>query len=527
MKLLPQPIKVLLVEDSMSDTCLLQATLSQSEDAKFEIATAETLAESLDTLSAQNKAFDIILLDLNLPDCDGLTTCKNIIAAYPDIPVVILTSLGSEDLANEAIQAGAQDFIFKHRLDTYWLSHAVKYSINRFALLRRQHQAEQNLMKEVATARAGSQSKTSFLAHMSHEIRTPISSVVMATESLLCTPGLNPEQLALANVMHRSGAHLLELVNDILDLSKVEAGQLSIEELAINPTGIIQETIALLQPIARKKQLDFVSKLVNLPDTIFTDPKRLKQILTNLVTNAIKFNDSGTITVKAFMVKDSLEIYVSDTGCGLSPEEQRSLFLPFSQAKLSTARIYGGTGLGLCLAKVLAKALGGDVELIQSTPTQGSTFKMNVLVSAQQDHPNCFAKGQDVSGNEPHTLSLSGFHILLAEDNRDIQLLIKSILEFSGATVDLANNGQEVIAAALQAEYSLILMDMQMPILDGYQSTRSLRNAGYTKPILALTASAFDEERHKALAAGCNSFLAKPATGQELVKAILATGQRK
>ena len=382
-------------------------------------------------------------------------------------------------------------------------------------------------------AQEASRLKSEFLAHTSHEIRTPMTALVGYTE-LLGDPDLSPAERAegLATV-RRNGEHLMTIVNDILDLSKIESGRMTIERMACSPFALVAEVAAVLRPRAAHDGLDVeVGYRSPLPETIETDPTRLRQILLNLVGNAIKFTPRGSVRLEVGPVEDTrLCFEVIDTGIGLDAEQQARLFTAFSQADASTTRRFGGTGLGLAISKRLAGMLGGDLR-VRSLPGEGSTFTLTIDVGSLAGvrlldrPPEVRAAAERPAPSADERQALRG-RILLAEDGLDARRLLARHLRAAGAEVETAENGLVACELALRAAeagapYDLILMDMQMPELDGYAAAARLRAAGYRGPIVALTAHAMEDERARCLGAGCDGFAAKPILRRTLIEVARA-----
>lgn len=395
-----------------------------------------------------------------------------------------------------------------------------------------------------AAAAAASRTKSQFLAHMSHEIRTPLTAILGYSDMLLATLE-QPEQLDAARTIKRNSEHLLEILNDILDFSKIEAGRLDVECVRCSPAQILTDVASLLQVRAAAKGLTLkIESDGPLPEVITTDPTRLRQILLNLVANAIKFTEAGEVRIVARTVCKSgepwrLEVDVIDTGIGISPEQMRRLFQPFSQADASTTRTYGGSGLGLAISRQLARLLGGDLQAV-SVPGQGSTFTLSLGVGSLHGVP--LVKMEDAlttvaadapSVQDPTSGLLKGRCILVADDAPDNRRLVACILRNAGAEVHMAENGRQVVEMALSTSvgwgrrwydcprrYDAILMDLEMSLLDGREATRFLRQRGYTQPIIALTAHALDEHRRTCLEAGCTAFAPKPVQRDPLVRLI-------
>jgi signal transduction histidine kinase/CheY-like chemotaxis protein len=385
-------------------------------------------------------------------------------------------------------------------------------------------------------AQEGTEAKSEFLANMSHEIRTPITAILGNADLML------DENLGLATqeyvaVIKRNGEHLLGLINDILDLSKVEAGKLSIEPTRCSPVQLAADVVSLMHVRAEVKQLRLETNFVGpLPETVFTDPLRLRQVLVNLVGNAIKFTDQGEVRLTVRLASDGnstrLCFDVTDTGIGMKEEQIAKLFQPFSQVDASAARRFSGTGLGLCISNRLVEAMGGNIEVC-SVPGCGSTFTVTIGLGPLGDTQmvqniretllDCPLSAPTAT---PEKTVLHG-RILLAEDGIDNQRLLLLMLRKAGADVTAVENGQRAVTAALTASglgepFDLILMDMQMPVVDGYEATRQLRKLGCTTAIVALTAYAMAEDCQKCLDAGCDGYLAKPIDRQNLLNTVVS-----
>jgi len=380
-------------------------------------------------------------------------------------------------------------------------------------------------------ADAANKAKTHFLANMSHEIRTPLNSILGFTE-LLSHPGESPEESAryLATI-RRNGTSLLKIIDEILDISKVEADKMEIEKVDVDLRAMLAELQSLLEVQSREKGLCFRFRCSTLiPARIETDPTRLRQILTNVIGNAIKFTAKGEVDVQIAWgresnSKGSLKFQVRDTGVGIDAEHEVRLFEPFMQADSSTTRKFGGTGLGLALSRRLARALGGEVWLESNQSQKGATF--GISIAAKVVEGSSFFEYSDHFFEQPapevqkvDESVLSGVDILVVDDASDNRLLISRFLSAVGANVDCASNGHEGVNRALEKKYDVVLMDIQMPILDGYAATSQLRGQGYRRPIIALTAHALNEERQRSLSAGCDEHLTKPIDKSTLIEQV-------
>lgn len=364
--------------------------------------------------------------------------------------------------------------------------------------------------------------KADFLANISHEIRTPMTAILGFTD-ILRAPGLDKTQRQDAIMrIERSGRALLQLIDDVLDISRIESGKVQIERSRFSPAELITEIMTLLRGSAEKKNLQFhLSIGSSVPTSVYSDQARLRQVLLNLIGNAIKFTLNGEVSIRVDGIENRfLSFEVKDTGIGISQSDQAKLFRPFAQADGSVTRSFGGTGLGLSLSRRICERLGGSLELVKSEFGMGSVFVAQVDAAPfYYDQPATEEIALDVNGLGVNG-ELCGKQVLLAEDMVDNQDLMRYYLESAGVQVEIANNGEEAIQKATQKPYDLILMDIQMPRVDGIQATRVLRNGGYRHPILALTAHALTDDVKRSLEAGCDEHLTKPITQKTLVQAV-------
>ena len=424
--------------------------------------------------------------------------------------------------------------------------------------LREIEAANRALDLALREANAATKAKSDFLANMSHEIRTPMTAILGYADLLDTAGRTDQERNDWVKTIRRNGDHLLAIINEILDISKIEAGQMTVEKVECSPAEIVADVTSLIAARAREKGLKFEARLIPpLPKTVVSDPVRLKQVLVNIAGNAVKFTEKGSVTVESALVdkgpeSSRLRFTVRDTGIGMTPEQIARLFRPFTQADSSMTRRFGGTGLGLSISRSLTQLLGGEVR-VESRPGEGSTFTVEIPVGLvvetklQPDapparlasapptpivptpQPAAVAPSPNVPGLEgpPAPKPLEGIRILLAEDGPDNQRLITFHLTKAGASVDLAENGLFAIEKVEKSvsegtPYDLILSDMQMPELDGYEAARRLRAAGCQLPIIALTAHAMSGDRDRCIAAGCDDYLTKPVDRTKLIRACEA-----
>ncbi|QDT45602.1 Signal transduction histidine-protein kinase BarA [Gimesia alba] len=416
----------------------------------------------------------------------------------------------------------------------------LKDRTDNLEIVRRELEEKAERLKQAnKDAEAASRAKSEFLANMSHELRTPMTAVLGYTDLLVEESWGRPGSLKLLDVIKRNGNYLLELINDILDLSKIESGKLTIETIQFPLLEKLKEIQSLMSVRAENQEIRFKLKFKGkIPKEIKSDPTRLKQILINLVGNAIKFTPDGgkVIMETSFVTSESgapmLQFKVQDTGIGMTAAQMKNLYQPFVQADSSTTRKFGGTGLGLAISKRLSNMLGGDL-VCESVPKEGTVFTLTISMGDLEslefhEDPMTALKAIRVSNQDgifaagAAAEKIKGVcSVLLAEDGIDNQRLISTLLKKEGAQVMLAENGDIAVRRALNAQengkpFDVILMDMSMPVLDGYGATKMLREQGYQLPIVALTAHAMSGDREKCIEAGCNDYTTKPVNREKL-----------
>lgn len=545
---------------------LLGESVPTVREESFELAFAlqgQAGLELVREASAAGRPYAMAFIDMRMPPgWDGLATTAHLWRECPDLQVVICSAYSDYSWERIVRELGYSDqlLVLSKPFDNIEVRQLAYAQTEKWHLMRQASLKMDDLARMVnertrdlqlarnellmtneqlsvakQAAEEANQSKSEFLANISHEIRTPMTAILGYAELLRDedAESLPAQERADAfDTILRNGNHLLEVINDILDLSKIEAGKLEVELVPSSPGRILSEVITLLHEKAEQKGLYLNSEFTGeIPETIQTDPMRLRQILFNLLGNAVKFTQRGGVRLQTGVVDDpaagpQLQFDVADTGVGLTEQQIGKLFRPFVQADASATRRYGGTGLGLAICRRLARALGGDVVVVDTTPGKGSTFRLTLPIAALEDvrQVTPILDVTPAVAEEPQFVPNS-YRILLAEDGFDNQRLISTILRKTGADVTIAENGRIALETVAEAEnrgepFDLVLMDMQMPELDGYEATRKLRAQGYRAPIIALTAHAIAGDREKCLQAGCDRYVPKPIVREDLFNAI-------
>ncbi len=443
-------------------------------------------------------------------------------------------------------QAGSSTFDTTHvtrtsreipvEITTTYVAHGDDEYLCAFARdITQRKEVERTLKRAKRNAEEANRAKSRFLANMSHEIRTPITAVMGYTDMLMKESHLTEDATNWARRLKHNAEHLLALINDSLDLSKIEAGELTVAPRPCDPMDALREIELTMSPFAENKNLAFHFDLPDqMPRRIHTDPTRLKQILINLLSNAIKFTERGHVTLHvSTTIEDNqwrIHYAVEDTGIGIPSDKLEQVFQPFTQVHETETRHFGGTGLGLDISKRLANLLQGDIR-VTSQKGIGSTFTLSILggparsTDLQPVNMTTRSSKRKPKAQADHAGSLDHQHILVVDDNPDNLKIVQFILADSGATLVTAQNGREALDAVIAADadhqpYDIILLDMQMPVLDGFETARRLRRRGLRIPIIALTAYAMTDDQERCLAAGCDAHVAKPIDPETLYQAI-------
>ena len=517
---------LLVVDDNDMNRDMLSRRLRRRG---FTVDLAEGGQKALDLLGTRQ--YDLILLDVMMPDVGGIEVLKKLRKSRSaiELPVIMVTARDEKEDVVSALKAGANDYVTKP-INFQEVQARVKTHLQ----LKNMH-AEIREAKEQAVKASGA--KTDFLASMSHEIRTPMNAIIGMSE-LLAETRLDDEQRECVQVLKAAGEALLDLINDVLDLSRIEAGHLELEETSFNIRELAGMVSRIMAVRTGQKGVSLECTVAqDVPEVLVGDPARLRQILINLIGNSIKFTEHGGIALyiesgPENAARTALRFSVKDTGIGIPADKIEAVFQKFSQADSSITRKYGGTGLGLAICRNLCEKMGGRI-WVESEEGKGSNFLFTAVFGmpeAKVDsgvHPIPAGAQPGPLGAPASDVPESGrpLRILLVDDTPQNRMLVQAYLKKTPHHVDMAENGREAVAKFKAGSYDIVLMDIQMPVMDGYEATREIKKwererRGTPTPVIALTAHALKEEEQKSIDAGCDAHLIKPIKKQALLEAL-------
>lgn len=503
-----QNVKLLIIDDDEDDFFLVKDLLADiTQTCILDWASTYEAGQKL----LQEDRHDLCLMDYKLGARDGIELLKFAHEVGFSGPIILLTGMNQIEVDRQALQAGAVDYLVKSKLSAEQLARAIRYALARCEVEREQ--------VERLKAEAENRSKSEFLAHLSHELRTPLSAILGFTE-LLLNKSSDPESSSHLRIVHRNGKHLLGLLNDILDLSKIEAGKLELEKQPVSLSVFLTDIYFLMQGAAVDKNLRLRIAASNpLPVTVYTDPMRLRQILLNLMGNAIKFTHAGEVLLKIDWAdeeqKNKIRFAVKDSGIGICEETLNVIFEPFVQSKNAQRHPRAGTGLGLTISKQLVERLGGNIH-VSSVVGEGSEFSFTLPLE-DSDCKETEILALNIESAIETNIEVPRFigRVLVADDLRDIRMLIGHFVQMTGAEVVYAADGADVVrivnAEKLSGKtFDLVLMDIHMPLMDGHQAAQQLRQEGFTLPLVALTAAHMKGDMDRCFESGFTAYLGKP-----------------
>jgi len=510
-------INLLIVDNSSFMRNILKKALRPK---KFQILEATNGKDGIEFLDKEN--IHLVLLDYNLPDMNGVEFLSKIKSdkRFFDLPVIVLSDSANQDMITKALKTGASDFV-KKPFAIEQLLLKCDLLIKNYLTIQNMKDHEQEISNSLEKATQMQEYKTLFLANMSHEIRTPLNAILGFIDILLDDED-DAQKLKYLKIIQNSGDLLLNLVNNILDFSKIDSGKLEIHKEVFILDELYDMIVSIYNSVASAKGVKFCSYVdKNIPKYTYSDFIRIKQILANLLSNAIKFTPKdGTVTLDIKLVDNKIEFSVQDTGIGIAKENQAKIFELYTQEKSSTTRDFGGTGLGLNICTKLAQLLDGEI-LLESQLGKGSRFYFQIPIEeVTKEQVDRFNNSNKTLEDISQTFNN---HIMLVEDNITNQTFMKIILNKYKLSFDIANDGLEAIELYKMHKYDLILMDENMPNLNGSEATKLIReyekqqNPNYT-PIIALTANAIKGDKEKFIKAGMDDYLTKPINKVKLTE---------
>ncbi|MAT73141.1 MAG: hypothetical protein CMJ58_26955 [Planctomycetaceae bacterium] len=519
---------VLVVDDNPDDRAAVVRSLRADTANRYTFHEAESGAEALKLYAVASDALDLIVLDYRLNDMNAGEIVAQMLKddEIPSVPIVLLTGTMGGEGRSELLALGVQDYFSKSAVTSELLPRIADNAIERHRLMWQLYESEQAAAAAQDEAERANRVKSQFLTSISHELRTPLTAILGFTELVRRDPTAADADRML-EMMATNGNHLAELLDDLIDIAKIEADRLEVVASPSRLRDVIQAACDLMAVRACENGLKLRCDIApSVPEKAAIDPMRLRQILINLLSNAIKFTDAGEVRCNAICTDgDEVVIRVEDTGRGIATEKVARIFDPFVQGDDSADKRRTGVGLGLAISKRLAQMMGGDLT-IESTSPQGTTFLLTIEAPCTEGEP---ANGQRTLGGPVGNAfraaasedSWAGKRVLLAEDTPANRFLLRKLLEPTGVELDCVEDGEQAVKRALVrlAEgdpYDLLLMDMQMPVMDGFEAVTQLVRLGHAAPIIAVTAAALSAERERCMAVGCSEVVTKPIDFDEL-----------
>lgn len=514
----------LIIDDSDVDRDAVISALRRDMTSRYRFTEVSTGAEGLAKIESLKSEVDLVFLDYRLPDMDARRFVELLLAetSIPPVPIVLVTgSVDSSALDTTFLKRGIQDFFGKSQITEQILPRIARNAIERHKLLLKVVESERKAEQAMMLADQANRAKSQFLTSLSHELRTPLTAIIGFAEILEHNLSADDAEKMLGMIAS-SGEHLLELINDLLDIAKVEAGTLEVEPVPTDVNRLIDSTCELVKYRATSGGLDLRWELPeNCPKLLRVDPVRLRQVLINLLGNAIKFTDQGWVKCEAEYdySQQRLGIRVTDTGPGIPPEVVTRIFSPFNQGPASLEKKRMGIGLGLAISRELATKMGGFLQLEEST-SKGSTFLMELDAPECHDEPEHHEREKKSADDSIHA-AWRNRSILIAEDVEANRYLLQKMFARLGVEPDFAEDGKQACDMVLSRQvegfsYDLIIMDMQMPVMDGYEATRLLKSKKVSTPVIALTAAVLSDDVERCLTSGCDEVLVKPVNVAEL-----------
>lgn len=505
-----QTVKLLIVDDDEDDFLLTKELLGEI-NPDYQLDWAPGFEQGLKLLN--ENIHDLCLMDYKLGAQDGIALLREAKDVGFTGPIILLTGIHRAEVDIQALEAGAVDYLVKAGLSAEQLARSIRYALARSEVERER--------VERLKAEAENRSKSEFLAHLSHELRTPLSAILGFTE-LLINKIVDIESLARLHIVHRNGKHLLGLLNDVLDLSKIEAGKLELENQSVCLSSFICDIYFLMRGAAIDKNLQLRIEAPHpLPSYVRTDAMRLRQILLNLIGNAIKFTEKGEVVLRIERLtedeREKISFTVKDTGIGISQNVLELIFEPFVQSKDTYAHPRAGTGLGLTISKMLVSRLGGYIS-VSSQVGVGSEFQFTIDPGdLSHVDSELLTLNFEMVGEKSAVIPQFSGRVLVVDDLQDIRLLMGHFVAQTGLEVAYAVNGAEALqlinAELVQGKgFDIVLMDIHMPVMDGHEAARKLRQGGFDKPLIALTAAHMKGDMDKCFESGFSFIWASQLT---------------